>query len=99
MQFVYVTDVLRKSKDNLFFLDETGFNEHSRCYGYSPININAYIVLTSSKSINRNILSTKSSLVAIAYSYRVGSYNSNYFINFIKDKLALYFVAEGILWS
>ncbi|KCZ74219.1 hypothetical protein H311_04817 [Anncaliia algerae PRA109] len=53
-RFVYATDILKISKDNLIFSYETGFNEHKRrYYGYSLINMKAYIVISANKSVNR----------------------------------------------
>ncbi|KCZ74458.1 hypothetical protein H311_04577 [Anncaliia algerae PRA109] len=49
----------------------------------------AYIVLTLNKSVNRSMFCAISTLVVIAYSYKVVSYKIKYFKEFIVDKLGI----------
>ncbi|KCZ79547.1 hypothetical protein H312_03058, partial [Anncaliia algerae PRA339] len=43
----------------LDFLDETGFNEHTRrFYAYSPINCRAYITVPANRSANKELICT-----------------------------------------
>ncbi|KCZ76301.1 hypothetical protein H311_02705 [Anncaliia algerae PRA109] len=47
---VYASEVVRFPRKNILFLDETGFNLHTRRnYGYSPVNTKAYITSPTNK--------------------------------------------------
>ena len=51
---IYASEVSRISLENLIFLDETGFNQHTRRkYGYSVINQKAYINVPANRNVNK----------------------------------------------
>lgn len=54
---VYSNEITRIPNENLIFLDESGFNEHTRrFFGYSPINSKAFINVPSNKNINKSLM-------------------------------------------
>ena len=90
---VYSMDVSRIADENLVFLDETGFNEHSRrSYGYSLINTKDYITVPANRNINRSLLCTISKDGVIAHECRKGSYNGDSILIFINTHLVPYFI-------
>lgn len=90
---IYAADVDRFTDDQLVFLDETGFSEHTRrTYGYSNKNSPAYITVPANKGINRSALCAISfNEGLIASEFRTDSFNSVLFKEFIENKLAPYF--------
>lgn len=89
---LYATELSRIPDENSIFLDETGFNEHTRrSYGYSPVNSKAYITVPANKNVNRSLICAIGMEGVIEYSYKTGSFNSNSFIEFVEDKLVPYF--------
>ena len=47
---IYAADIGRFADDQLVFLDETGFSQHTRrAYGYSSINTPAYITVPANR--------------------------------------------------
>lgn len=92
---IYANDILNIPDSNLILLDETGFNEHThRGYGYSQINSKAFITVSANKGINRSLVCVIGSEGVIAYSFKVGSYNSESFKDFLDSKLIPYFRAN-----
>lgn len=92
---IYANQMINIPDSNLIFLDETGFNEHtSRGYGYSSCNVKAYQNVPANKGVNRSLVCIIGSEGLITYSYRVGSYNSALFKNFLEEKLLPYFRAH-----
>ena len=78
--------------ENLIFLNETGFNEHTkRTYGYSLENHKAYITVPANRNVNKSLLCTLGINDVISFEYKNGSFNSNTFIDFIINKLVPYF--------
>ena len=89
---IYSADVSRFSDEQLIFLDETGFSQHTRRrYGYSTINDPAYITVPANRGINRSIMCAIGLEGLIALEYRTGSFTSITFIQFIENKLVPYF--------
>lgn len=92
---IYAADIMRIRDDNLIFLDETGFNLHTRrSYGYSLTNEKAFITLPANRAKNRSLLCAIGVSGVIDYEYKVGGYNSKSFIDFINTKLASYFLTN-----
>ncbi|XP_065675473.1 uncharacterized protein LOC136091693 [Hydra vulgaris] len=88
------TEISRIGNKNLVFLDETGFNQHTkRRYGYSPLNIKAFVAVPANKSVNKSLICAIDYNGIIGYKYRTGSYNGTEFINFI-SVLAPYFASH-----
>lgn len=90
---IYAASIDRFSDDQLVFLDETGFSEHSRrAYGYSSKNTPAYITVPANRGINRSAMCAITfNDGLIASEFRIGSFNSQLFIEFIENKLVPYF--------
>lgn len=88
-------DLSRISDSNLIFLDETGFNEHTRrSYGYSLRNTKAYLNVPANRNANRSLICAISCNGVVAYDYRSGSYNSLLFKTFITNHLLPHFRAH-----
>ena len=82
----------RFSDKNLVFLDETGFNRHTRrSYGYSPVNSKAYVTVQSNRGANTSVLVAIDKNGVIAYEYKSGAFNTATFLHFLENKLAPYF--------
>lgn len=89
---IFAADIGRFADDQLVFLDETGFSQHTRrSYGYSSINSPAYITVPANRGINRSVMCAIDLNGLIASEYRTGSYTSETFIQFIENKLVPYF--------
>jgi hypothetical protein len=85
-------EIERMSDENLIFLDETGFNEHTqRKYGYSLGSTKAFITLLANRNVNKSLMCAISSSGVFGYELITGAYNSNLFINFINTHLISYF--------
>lgn len=88
----YAAEIERINDNNLIFLDETGFNEHTkRTYGYSLKNTKAYTTAPANRNINRSLMCAISVNGVVAYSYKSGSYNAESFCEFIESKLVCHF--------
>jgi hypothetical protein len=92
---IYCTDISRIPIENLVFLDETGFNNHTnRAYGYSPKNIPAFTSITANRGINRSCMAVIDINGVVAYEILLGPYNSLVFISFIRRNLLQYFCSN-----
>jgi transposase len=86
---IYASNISRYLKENLVFLDETGFNNHlSRTYGYSEADTKAYRYVPANKGTNLSCMCVISYTGLVAYEMRRGAYNSSLFNVFIEQKLA-----------
>ena len=91
-RLLFITSILNFSTENLVYLDETGFNNHTgRSYGYSNINQKAFSIVPVNKGKNRSLMCAISIDGVIAYEYKSGAYNSELFVQFIIQKLVPYF--------
>lgn len=89
---IYASEISRVSDGNLIFLDETGFNEHTkRHYGYSPENTKAYTTVPANRNVNKSLICAIGVEGVIAYMYKVGAFNSDSFMIFIEEQLVPYF--------
>ena len=89
---IYASEISHIRPENLVFLDELGFNNHTkRSYGYSTKNSKAYYPANASKSKNISLLCAITLNGCIAYEYKEGSFNSDSFSNFILNQLVQYF--------
>lgn len=89
---IYAAELSIVADSNLIFLDETGFNEHTRrSYGYSMRNSKAYSVVPANRGINNSLICAISSVGVVAYSYKQGAFNSEHFRIFITEKLIPHF--------
>lgn len=89
---IYGNDIARFCDNNLVFLDETGFNEHTRrTYGYSPINTKAYLNVPGNKNINKSLLCVIDLNGVVTYKYKSGAFRTEDFVNFINEQLLPYF--------
>ena len=88
----YATYISRYADDKLVFLDETGFNEHSkRYYGYAPSNEPAYINVPANKGRNNSVMVALSNERIVAYKQQDMAYNKVSFEAFITEYLVPYF--------
>ena len=92
---IYAADISRFADEQLVFLDETGFNQHTcRTYGYSVVNTPAFINVPANRGINRSVMCAISKNGIVAFEIRTGAFNSNFFVDYIETKLAPYFHAN-----
>jgi transposase len=85
-------EIERIADENLIFLDETGFSEHyRRKYGYSLENTKAYISVPANRSVNKSLMCAISNNGVVGKQLIRGAYNSDLFINFIREQLIPYF--------
>lgn len=74
----------RFADSDLLYLDETGFNIHSRrSYGYSPVNSPARITVRSSRGKNVSLLALISKAGVIKFKIINGACNSEYLKEFL----------------
>uniref|UniRef100_A0A0K0E5U7 DDE_3 domain-containing protein n=1 Tax=Strongyloides stercoralis TaxID=6248 RepID=A0A0K0E5U7_STRER len=93
---LYAAEISRISDLNLVFLDETGFNEHTRrVFGYSSANTKAYINVLGNRNRNRSLICAINKSGIVGYDYVVGSYNSNLFLQFAGRNLEPYFTTHS----
>ena len=84
----YAINTLNLDENSIIFIDETGFNLHTSWnYGYSPVNVDAHIIVPSNRGINMSLLCAIGRNGLIAYSIKKGSFNSNDFCDFISSNL------------
>lgn len=89
---IYATEISRIQDENLVFLDETGFNQHTkRSYGYSFENTKAFKLVPANRNINRSLMCVINLHGVVAFSVKTGSYNAVCFIDFIQEKLIPFF--------
>lgn len=89
---IYANEVSNISYDNLVFLDETGFNEHTRrLYGYAPVNQKAYITVPANRNVNKSLICAISVTGIVGHEIKTGSYNSEVFIKFLTTLIVPYF--------
>lgn len=90
---IYSGEISRISDANLIFLDETGFNQHTRrSYGYSLQNTPAYITVPANKGVNRSLICAIGITGVVAYKYKTGAFNAISFGQFITEQLVPYFI-------
>lgn len=90
---IYAAEIALFSFDNLIFLDETGFNQHSRRrYGYSNVNQKAYMTVPANRGTNNSLLCAISKNGPISYKIKLGAYNAENFMEFISNNLVPYFI-------
>lgn len=82
----------RYSDEDLLYLDETGFNLHSkRSYGYSPINCPARIIVRGNKGKNVTLLALISTRGILGFKIFEGACNSNileeFFVECIENNI------------
>lgn len=78
--------------ENLVFLDETGFNLHTKkSYGYSLKNTKCFLSVPANRGKNISLMMAINSRGTVAYELKEGAYNGNLFIDFINNKLKVYF--------
>jgi transposase len=89
---IYASEISRYLPENLVFLDETGFNAHTtRSYGYSEKNTKAYKNVPANRGQNVSCMCVITMDGLIAFEYKRGAYNGESFINFIENKLSMFF--------
>ena len=89
---MYGNEISRYPVESLVFLDETGFNKHTRrAYGYAPAGSNAYIEVTGNRGVNTSVLAVISISGVIDFEIRTGAYNSDLFFSFLETKIIPYF--------
>lgn len=89
---IYASDISRFPREDLVFVDETGFNQHTRrSYGYSVENTPAYINIPANRGKNKSMLCAIGIEGLIDYQVIIGAFNSNLFLDFIRNKLIPYF--------
>nr|XP_047136089.1 uncharacterized protein LOC124813285 [Hydra vulgaris] len=92
---IFAAEVARIADSNLVFLDETGFNKHIvRSYGYSPKDTKAYFTVPANKGQNVSLMCLISNLGVECYQYKSGACNTQSFIDFINNKLVLFFAVN-----
>lgn len=75
---IYANELINISHDNLVFLDETGFNQHTRrVYGYAPVNQKAYINVPANRNVNRSLMCAITNGGVIAFEWKTRAYNSD----------------------
>ena len=89
---MYSLEISRISDENLIFLDETGFSEHTtREYGYSPAGNKAYVNVPANRKRDKSLLCAINKEGVIGYELKEGSYNGESFIGFINRVIVPYF--------
>jgi transposase len=89
---IYCTDVSRFPLENLVFLDETGFSNHTtRSYGYSPVNTPAIITLPANRGVNRSCLLMMDFQENIRKEIKVGAFDGSAFAAFKRNQMIPYF--------
>jgi transposase len=79
-------------EENLVFLDETGFNFHTkRHYGYSLKNTKCFLTAPANRGRNISLMAAINKHGVITHEIQEGAYNGNLFIQFIHDKLKTHF--------
>lgn len=70
----------------LLFLDETGFNLHTRPqYGYSPKNVPAYATVINNRGRNVSLLALISNRGILKYKIIEGAFNSVLLLDFLQE--------------
>lgn len=78
--------------DDLIFLDETGFNLHSKSnYGYSLKNVKCFVTKKANRGTNVSVMVAISKNGIIDFEINNGAFNGDKFINFIENKLRPHF--------
>jgi len=81
---------------DLMYLDETGFNLHStNNYGYSPANVDAIRHVPANRGRNVSLLAMMSLHKFANFQLIDGAYNSESFLNFLKDSIAKQILGPG----
>jgi len=76
------------SNDNLFFLDESGFNLHTSAnFGYSPINTDAYRTVPKNRGKNISLLLMISFSAIVKSELVLGSFNSSLYLSFLVNAI------------
>lgn len=89
----FAAHISRYHDRNLLYLDETGFNEHSRrYYGYSEANEPAYIRTPGNKGVNKSVMVAIDYKGIVAYERQNQAFNKDSFKAFIQNKLCSYFM-------
>jgi hypothetical protein len=90
---IYAMELSRIRDENLIFLDEASFNQHTtRSYGYSLENTKIFTIVPGNRNTNRSLLCAISNHGVVTFDYRIGAYNVTNFIAFIENKLVPYFI-------
>ena len=88
----YISNVLDQ---NLVFLDETGFNLHTRQkYGYSLKNTKCFVTVPANRGSNISLMTAINTRGIVAHEIKEGAYNGTLFIDFISNKLKSHFEAH-----
>jgi hypothetical protein len=88
LRALFASEIRNINDNQLVYIDETGFNLHmAPKYGYSPINTKCYKTVPNSKGINVSLLCAIDLNGILAYDIKVGSFNTENFINFIDEKI------------
>jgi transposase len=89
---IYASNIVLHPIENLIFLDETGINKHlTKHYGYSPKSVKGIKPVPANRGLNLSCMCAIFKEGLIAYEIRRGSYNSEFFVEFIQNKLADFF--------
>ncbi|KAG0440445.1 hypothetical protein DMUE_1744 [Dictyocoela muelleri] len=88
LRFEYSINLNMIANENIFLLDESGFNLHaSPKYGYSPKNTKAYTTVQNSKGSNVPFIRTISENGIYSYRTKLGTFKSGDLINYINSEL------------
>lgn len=85
---IYARMITELKDENLFFLDECGFNSHTNNhYGYSPVNTKAIKFLRAGKGQNVSLLCMISIDGLLSFTIHKGSINTLILKNFLNNEL------------
>ena len=88
---VYAREMHSVRNSRILFLDETGFNLHTKNnYGYSPKNVNAVCMVPANRGRNVSVLSLLSSTGILKTKIIDGSYNGIFFLEFLEECVSLF---------
>lgn len=89
---IYASNIVLHPIENLILLDETCINNHlTKHYGYSPKSVKGIKPVPANRGLNLSCMCAIFKEGLIAYEIRRGSYNSEFFVEFIQNKLADFF--------
>lgn len=85
-RFQYCHMISRVADEDLFFLDETGFNLHvNPTYGWAPANQNAVITVPNNRGRNLSVIAVACNAGMVSYELMHGSYNTDLLYTFLNE--------------